>query len=159
MVQAQAGVDDHGVVQLLMFLMGAKPWSIRLENVRMILPMTRIAVVPGTPPHVLGVISHRGEIIPVVDLKELLGLQNGKSSGVTEERIMVVCVEGIPTGVGCIVDGLLDIRSVPASSLRPPPSTLDANVTQYLEGEIPMDKGLVGVLQFRGLAPQKSDKQ
>jgi chemotaxis signal transduction protein len=62
---------------VIVFRLGAARYSIGLEYVAEVIPLHAVTPVPGTPKHIAGVISVRGEIRPLMDLKSLLGLPGG----------------------------------------------------------------------------------
>ncbi len=63
-----------GVEQLVSFRLGNEEFAFRMERVREILRVEKPNEVPDSPPHVLGVLTVRGEILPVIDLRVLLEL-------------------------------------------------------------------------------------
>lgn len=67
---------DQSVAQLVTFTLGAEEFAFYMENVREILRVQRPSEIPDTPAHMLGVLTVRGNILPVIDLRVLLGLPN-----------------------------------------------------------------------------------
>jgi purine-binding chemotaxis protein CheW len=65
--------DTTGVEQVVTFRLGREEFAFRISRVREILRVEVPKVVPDTPPHVLGVLTVRGRILPIVDLRRLLG--------------------------------------------------------------------------------------
>jgi len=82
-----AGVADlasgsdasDSVSQLVTFKLGLEEFAFSMERVREILRVERPSEVPGTPAHVLGVLTVRGNILTVIDLRVMLGLPNFES--------------------------------------------------------------------------------
>ena len=66
--------------QLLAFEVAGAPYALPVECVREIVRLRSITPVPRTPAEVRGVISLRGEIVQVVDLRRRLGVAE-RSSG------------------------------------------------------------------------------
>jgi purine-binding chemotaxis protein CheW len=58
---------------VLEFRLGQGRYAIEMEHLAEVVPLTNFAPVPRSPAHFLGMISVRGELRPVVDLKFLLG--------------------------------------------------------------------------------------
>jgi len=75
---------DQSVTQLVTFKLGLEEFAFQMERVREILRVERPSEVPGTPKHVLGVLTVRGNILPVVDLRVLLGLNSLEAEVVAE---------------------------------------------------------------------------
>jgi purine-binding chemotaxis protein CheW len=57
----------------LVFACGARLYAIPAEAVAEVVILPELTRVPGTPVHVMGVFSLRGELMPVVDLARLAG--------------------------------------------------------------------------------------
>jgi chemotaxis signal transduction protein len=67
-VQAKGGE----VRQLVSFQIGREEFAFPMEHVREILRVQTPKEVPGAPDHLLGVLTVRGQILPIVDLRRLL---------------------------------------------------------------------------------------
>jgi purine-binding chemotaxis protein CheW len=76
--------EDQSITQLVTFKLGQEEFAFQMERVREILRVERPSEVPGTPKHVLGVLTVRGNILPVIDLRVMLGLSNLESEVVAE---------------------------------------------------------------------------
>ena len=60
------------VWQLVSFQIGREEFAFPMEHVREILRVQTPKEVPGAPEHLLGVLTVRGQILPIVDLRRLL---------------------------------------------------------------------------------------
>jgi purine-binding chemotaxis protein CheW len=60
------------VHQLVSFQVGREEFAFPMEHVREILRVQTPKEVPGAPDHLLGVLTVRGQILPIVDLRRLL---------------------------------------------------------------------------------------
>ena len=60
------------VHQLVSFQVGGEEFAFPMEHVREILRVQTPKEVPGAPEHLLGVLTVRGKILPIVDLRRLL---------------------------------------------------------------------------------------
>src|ERR1035441_3772333 len=82
--KAKDPAEDQSITQLVTFKLGLEEFAFQMERVREILRVERPSKVPGTPKHVLGVLTVRGNILPVIDLRVMLGLSNLESEVVAE---------------------------------------------------------------------------
>lgn len=82
--KAKDGNEDQSITQLVTFKLGEEEFAFQMERVREILRVNRPNEVPGTPKHVLGVLTVRGNILPVIDLRVMLGLSNLESEVVAQ---------------------------------------------------------------------------
>ena len=88
---------------------------------------TRIA---GAPPHVKGVLNLRGVIVPVVDLRACLGLDQAACDALTV--IIVLNVAG--QTVGAIVDAVRDVVELAAEQVKPVPMQGTSTSIEHLVG-------------------------
>ncbi|MGD8189367.1 chemotaxis protein CheW [Brevibacillus ginsengisoli] len=100
----------------VIFRIDHEEYSISVMEVVSIERAQAITSVPRQNPYVEGVINLRGNVIPVVDLKQIL---NGNSTVMTDAtRFIVVNIEG--KDVGFIVEEATDIVDIPSSSIQNP---------------------------------------
>jgi purine-binding chemotaxis protein CheW len=107
-------------------------------------PLTRVF---RAPPCVPGVTSLRGEILTVLDLGVLLGLERGKPHPAEDARIVVVREAG-PEGrrAGLLVEALGPVRD--DAAVAPVPSTLPPRSRALLRGVL-AERPLCGLLDVR----------
>ena len=68
----EAKRKQGGVQQLVSFQVGREEFAFLMGHVREILRVQTPKEVPGAPDHLLGVLTVRGKILPIVDLRRLL---------------------------------------------------------------------------------------
>ena len=108
---------DEAVVTLLCVEMAHERYGLPTASVREIIKLVDITEVPRLPSFVLGVISVRGEVIPVMDLRQRVGL--GRS---TPSRAMrIVIVQHGAQRFGLKVEGVAGLASFRASAIEPAP--------------------------------------
>jgi purine-binding chemotaxis protein CheW len=101
--------------------------------------------VPGTPSFVLGVMNHRGRILPVLDVRGLFELAG---RGVPEgSRVLAVEAGGMTFGV--FAEAVIGTVTVGAHELAPPPVILPADRQAFLRG---VTGEMVAVLDLEVLA-------
>lgn len=92
-------------------------YAIDIFRVREILNPLPIVPLPHAPPSVLGVADHRGEVVPILDVRRRFGLPSAS----TTRRTKWIVVELSDRLVGLVVDSVTDVfgagepdqRSVP----------------------------------------------
>lgn len=93
-------------------------YGVPTDAVREIIRVIEITEVPRLPPFVLGVISVRGAIIPVIDLRVRLGFARAATQRTS--RIVIVTEDGQRFGLQ--VDDVLGLERVREIDLEPAPS-------------------------------------
>jgi purine-binding chemotaxis protein CheW len=109
---------------------GAETYGIDILDVREIIKIVEITEVPRTPPFLLGIISVRGAIIPVVDLR--LRLQLPAPAPGRRARTLVVMRDN--QRYGLLVDAVGGVVRFSQSEIEPAPTTLVSQDASYLSG-------------------------
>jgi purine-binding chemotaxis protein CheW len=118
--------------QLLSFELADELYAISITKVREILGgLPRVTRIPSSPAFLKGLINLRGAILPVVDLREELGLCVPPYGPFT----VLIVVEVAGALVGLVVDNVVDVVSVEDASLQPPPAHLDVQMrAEFVRG-------------------------
>jgi purine-binding chemotaxis protein CheW len=119
-------LDDDVVasdeLRLVSFSVAEQEYAIDIAAVQEIVQVPeRVTAVPNTPHHVLGVISLRQRLLPLVSLRSLFGLMD---EGMSEHHRIVVIA--LPNGhqVGLVTDAVKEVLSVPMNQADPMPGIL-----------------------------------
>jgi purine-binding chemotaxis protein CheW len=104
------------------FKLAAEEYGVEILKVREIIGLMEITRVPRTREFIRGVINLRGKVIPVVDLRAKFGMPAGDATD--QSVIIVVQVEtaGRPLTMGVLVDEVLEVLSIGATQIEPPPA-------------------------------------
>jgi purine-binding chemotaxis protein CheW len=127
-VQRTTGADE---LRLVSFTVQAQEYAIAIANVQEIVQVpATITALPNTPHHVLGLISLRQRLLPLVSLRSLFGLAEVAAD--EQHRIVVVALPG-GAQVGLVTDTVKEVLSVPRSQADPMPGTLarDAQLGEF----------------------------
>jgi purine-binding chemotaxis protein CheW len=128
--------------QLVTFETAGEQFAADIFAVERVLRYAAPRLLPNAAGWLRGVIDHAGAAIPVVDLRERLGLAPG---AIPEgARILVVAVDDARIGV--TVDAVHAIRTVEAAAIEPPPAIYRGLARDYLEGIVRQDGELFIVL-------------
>jgi twitching motility protein PilI len=142
--QIVAGREWVGVA----FKLSGETYLVAREEVREVLgvpePLTRV---PGARRYVRGIASVRGQILPVIDLRDYLG--GGESSSSRNARIIVANHREIPAAF--VVDEVMGFRRFSEADFSSdfPPAALSK--ADYLAGSFPHLGQSTAVLSLRKL--------
>lgn len=103
---------------LVGFVVGDVAYAVEIAAVREIVAPLPLTALPHTPPAVPGVADHRGEVVPVVDLRTRFGLAP-RSWG--DRRVKWILVDVGGRTVGLVVDGVTEVFGASVGELRPAP--------------------------------------
>jgi purine-binding chemotaxis protein CheW len=112
------------------FRLADEIYGINVMQVQEVLRMTEIAPVPGAPGCVLGIINLRGNVVTVVDARELFGLIRNDSTDQT--RIMIVEINKLI--VGLLVDSVAEVINIQNSEIDSAPSIGNDDNSRYIQG-------------------------
>jgi purine-binding chemotaxis protein CheW len=112
---------DSRTGKYLTFRLGKEEFGIRVLCVREIMGVQDITAVPGTPPHLKGVINLRGKIIPVVDLRLKFSLPDAPFTQSTCIIVVEVVQDGEPAMIGVIVDCVSEVLNLAAGDIEDSP--------------------------------------
>jgi purine-binding chemotaxis protein CheW len=126
------GETDEGgeVLELLAFQLADEEYALDILKIKEIIRSLEITHVPRRPPFIKGIISLRGTVIPIYDLRIRLGL--AESLPTRNTRILVVELnKGL---IGVIADRVTEVVKVKRIDVEPPPATGDGMTAGHLKG-------------------------
>jgi purine-binding chemotaxis protein CheW len=110
-----ATVPTDSVRKYLIFSLAGEDYGVSISKIREIIGYTQTSPVPGTPDHVKGVLELRDRIIPIVDLRLMLGQSEAEPTDATSILIL-----GVGTPVGIIIDAVQAVDAIRAEDIEPP---------------------------------------
>ena len=102
---------------LVGFLLGGVQYAVEIAHVREIVNPLGITALPHMPMEVAGVADHRGEVVPVIDLRVRFGLE--PSAGGRSTKWVLINAGG-DHSVGLIVDAVTEVFGT-GDGLKPTP--------------------------------------
>ena len=113
---AEAAADE---LQLVSFEVAGQEYALEIDNVQEIVQVPdHINRVPKTDAHVLGMVTLRNRLLPLVSLREMFGLP---AVQLNERNKIVVVPRGDQTSVGIITDTVKEVLRVNRTLLDPVP--------------------------------------
>lgn len=122
--------EEEEFRQYLTFSLGSEEYALDIADIREIIKPREITDIPRVPEFILGIISLRGIIIPIFDLKKRLNL--GSITLTPMSRIVVCQLED--RIVGLLVDSITQVVRLPAGHIEPPPPVLSGLDRDLVEG-------------------------
>jgi purine-binding chemotaxis protein CheW len=107
-----------------------------MSKVREVLPPPKVTLLPNVPTHVVGVYNLRGNIISLIDIQQILGLNStGK-----KDTDMVLVVESSDFLISFVVEKVLDFVEVENSKVQLPSKNIPARMAYFIRGIYETDK-------------------
>jgi purine-binding chemotaxis protein CheW len=110
-------VPETKELRLIAFRTGAETFVIDIMSVRQILPFTGSTSIPTAPSFVEGIMILRNQVIPVIDLRDRLQVNESLRS----KKPLVLITETTAGTIGLKVDEVKRILNVRSDALLPPP--------------------------------------
>lgn len=130
------------ILQFATFYLNGELLGLNILQVQEIQRPQAITPVPLAPKQIMGLISLRGQTLPLIDLRTRLGMDTSEPIK-TPYHIVV----NIRNTIACVeVDQIGDVIDVPAEKFEPPPDSVHSVDAQFLEGVFPLKDKILSVL-------------
>jgi purine-binding chemotaxis protein CheW len=116
--------------EYLAFLLAGDTYAVQISSVGEILRPPPITEVPRAPSPIIGVVSVRGRLVTVMDLRRRFALNEAPIDG--KSRVLLVDIGG-DEHVGLLVDEVLSVYRLAESEIEPS-SVLGGEQPAYLVG-------------------------
>lgn len=138
-------------LQILTFVVNGDEYGVDILSVQEIRGWAEPMPIPHAPTSIRGVINIRGEIVPIVDLRCVLGLPERKPDETTV--IVVLRDQNTPPRVlGTIVDAMADVMDIARQSIKPLPAFETSGVTL---GVVALPEKMISLLNPNALLPPR----
>ena len=116
--------------KFLTFFLSTEEYGIEILKVQEIIGVMNITPIPRTPTFIKGVINLRGRIIPIIDLRLKLSMEEAKH---TEETCFIV-VKAHDMHMGVVVDKVSEVLDIAGENVEDAPSMGEDINTDYILG-------------------------
>lgn len=137
----------------VLFSLGEATYALPTATIRQLDMVGQVTPVPNALPHVAGIVSVRGQVLPAIELRTWFGLPPADRT--LQSRILVLHVHG--RTVGLIVDSAREFTRIPADSVQPAPEGIGGRSTHHLRGVAQVGERLVLVLDAHELLTDADD--
>jgi len=122
--------DDAERLEVLVFTLVGETYGVETCHVREACQLRDLTAVPCTPAFVAGVMSLRGQILAIIDLRKFFEMP---AKGLTELNRVIV-LKGGDNELGLLADSIDGVRSVNASDLQGGLPALTGIRERFLKG-------------------------
>lgn len=137
----KAGTGE--IKRFLAFSLGQEHYAIPLLAVKEVIAMPDFTPVPYTPPHFLGIINLRGQVISVIDMRLKFGIKAEK----THESAVIIC-DFNSVSVGIVVNSVNSVLSLNEEAISPTPEIESTKKTDHIIGVTKQGPKLVILLDI-----------
>lgn len=131
-------------VQVAAFKLLKEEYGVNILNVQEIKVLTDITRVPFAPDYIKGVINLRGSVLPVIDLKRRIGLEDAPYTDAT--RIIIMKIGEF--SIGMIVDAVTEVLTISGRDINPAKDVSDSTSNRFVNSIGNIDARLIIMLNL-----------
>lgn len=135
---ASLEVEDTLKDKFLTFVIENDEYGIEIANIKEIIKVTRITQVPESPSYVKGIINLRGDIVPVIDVRNRFGKPQKEYDALT----CIVVIDYVKYRIGLIVDSVNEVVHINEEDILPPPNSKLNYYNQFIRNIGRADDGV-----------------
>ncbi|NOT79896.1 MAG: chemotaxis protein CheW [Bacteriovoracaceae bacterium] len=125
------------------FSLGSEDYAIPLLMVREVISVPDTTPIPKSPPHFLGIMNLRGQVISVVDLRKKLKVDAKKDK---EEAVIIVDIGGM--NIGVVVDSINKVLAFSSEDVSEMPEVEHQVNTNFIFGVYKKESSLTVLLDI-----------
>lgn len=150
LMQPPESLAPAGQIPLSVVSLNNEYYGVSLDTVKEFSDIRDITPVPCTPPHIVGNMNLRGDILTLVDIRGILNLPvKGREKG----KIIVAHINDLIVGI--TVDDVLEVLNISPSEFKPVPAAVSDISHEYIKGEFPYNEKMLSVLDLKKILINK----
>ena len=135
-------------ISILSFRLGGELYGVELTCLAETRQSVPLRHVPCAPPHLVGIINLRGELLPVVDICPILGLPQ-QQLHTTVPALLVLSLK--ENKITFVVDRAENILTFQTKEIHPPPLSLESERAHFIRGVFLVDGRALSLLEMDNL--------
>lgn len=139
-----------GLLPLAIVGFNGEFFGVHLEIIREFTDIHNVTPIPCTPPHIIGNMNLRGEIVTLVDLRGLVNLPLEYSTPLS--KAMIVQVNDVVIGI--VVEGIFDVIYLKESEVKKIPTAVHLKQDEYLQGTAFYQDKMMSILNVTKIITQ-----
>ncbi|MBN1500501.1 MAG: purine-binding chemotaxis protein CheW [Spirochaetes bacterium] len=139
--------SDGKIVQLVTFTLDDVEYGVDILSVHEILRYPEITRLPNTPKFIKGVINLRGNVLPVVDVRNRFGFKEGVVTDLTR----VIVIEAGERQIGLLVDNVSQVIRINDSNIDPPSILIEGVSEAFITGIARLKGRLIVILSVENV--------
>ncbi len=107
-----------GTVQIIVIRLGDEQYGVDISSVDNIAKLQPVTRIPKMPHYLKGVINYRGEVLPVMSMRRMMGLEDDV---ITKNSRIIVLKLGQEGNVGFVVDEVREVVTISMDEIEKTP--------------------------------------
>lgn len=142
--------------KVMFFTVGSQIYGLDVDRTQGIEKAAQYLQVPNTVKHIMGIMTLRGEVIPVYSLRTKFGIEQPP---ITKETQLIIGKLSGGINIALAVDGIKEISEMEDSAFSRTPALLQNGDTGYIEKVIQTEKMLAIMIGLEGLLTKEEKKK
>lgn len=147
------------VIEFLTFRLGDEDYGVDILRVQEIRGWEIVTRIPNSPVYVKGVLNLRGSIVPILDMRQRLGMDVRGYSKDTVVIVLRVKNQNSQRNIGVVVDEVSDVLNTRQENIRNAPQFGGGIPVEYITGLVDADGKMVMLLDVDKLLSRQSDAE
>jgi len=105
-------------VQIIVIRLGDEQYGVDISSVDNIAKLSPVTRIPKMPHYLKGVINYRGEVLPVISMRRMMGLEDDV---ITKNSRIIVLKLGQEGNVGFVVDEVKEVVTISMDEIEKTP--------------------------------------
>ncbi|MDH5299936.1 MAG: chemotaxis protein CheW [Gammaproteobacteria bacterium] len=140
-------LTDH-VNQYLTFMLGNEEYGVEILRVQEVKGWEAVRSIPNLPSYIKGVINLRGQVIPIICLRERLGMPLNSKTGTTVVIVLRVQTETDQSIIGIVADAVSEVYNIEESMMQPTPNLGSGVDVSFIRAVATMNEKMVVLLEI-----------
>ncbi|MDR2659153.1 MAG: chemotaxis protein CheW [Spirochaetaceae bacterium] len=145
---------DNADYKMVTFSLAGKDYGVDIMNVKEIAKADKFTYVPNAASFVRGVYNLRGDIIPIIDLRNFFHLPADKKADGQENMLILRIADRV---YGTIVDRIDKVVSINSSLIQPSPPIFGDITGKYMGGVVEKEGALYIILDVVHMLSQNQE--
>jgi purine-binding chemotaxis protein CheW len=133
--------------EFLTWYVGDQIYGLELNRCKEVEKNLHLTPVPNARPYIAGIVNLRGDVVTVIDLRQLLRKQTIDRP----ERLQIIRLKSAGTQVAVIAEKIDDILSIPEEDLEPAGAHMEEQEAYYIQYVAITKKGPILILNSERL--------
>jgi purine-binding chemotaxis protein CheW len=144
--------DFVGLIPLAVVGLNGEYFGLDLPIVQEFTDIRQVTPVPCCPPHIVGNMNLRGEILTLVDIRSVLNMPILGMEKNTNSKVMIIKIDDLVAGV--TVDEVFDVMYLQPSQILSVPTAVHSANSDYLRGTASYRERMMSILDLSKILQQ-----
>ena len=128
--QTEKSEDNEAYLEIIEFFLSEEKYAFELKHIREVYPIKKFTLLPFAPSFVFGIVNLRGQILSIIDLKELYEFSTGGCS--ENQQAIILSSDNMEFGI--LTDGIVGVRKITVNMIQPWISKPEDYMSEHIKG-------------------------